>query len=257
MPQLIGSGAGFFTLADDNGVENDYQRGSVRPRVLGDNVGLNEVGNDDFLTIVNPTRFDDWLDPTSTPYPDVATLLVDLQDNIFLDLSNAGDVPEAPVDGVRYGRQDAGWLADPIQDDAPADGNTYGRNNNAWALVPVDTFVRTWQFNAVIDQNNVNNTRDFDRDQGMATNLTPFIVPEDSEIYFLVANAENANTFNVQVLVNDVVQATVNVVAATQAILDLTATPIAVSQGDRIRLRHVFLGSNSRNPASQVYIRTQ
>ncbi|MBR0741154.1 hypothetical protein JQ581_29905 [Bradyrhizobium liaoningense] len=44
-----------------------------------------------------------------------------------------GGIPEAPINGVLYGRKDAGWtpLGSYISD-APADGQLYGRKNNAW-----------------------------------------------------------------------------------------------------------------------------
>ena len=44
-------------------------------------------------------------------------------------------VPDAASDGVRYGRKDGVWEADPIQDDAVADGKQYARLDNDWSEV--------------------------------------------------------------------------------------------------------------------------
>jgi hypothetical protein len=44
-----------------------------------------------------------------------------------------GAFPEAPIDGVVYGRQNAGWT--PTLPDAPNNTNTYGRKGNAWSII--------------------------------------------------------------------------------------------------------------------------
>jgi hypothetical protein len=56
---------------------------------------------------------------------------------------SGGGLPDAPVDGVLYGRQDAAWAPVPPPGtggggipDAPADGVLYGRLDAAWAPVP-------------------------------------------------------------------------------------------------------------------------
>jgi len=41
-------------------------------------------------------------------------------------------IPEAPLDGKRYGRLSASWSSDPIQADAPSDGKLYTRQNAGW-----------------------------------------------------------------------------------------------------------------------------
>ena len=47
-------------------------------------------------------------------------------------------VPDAPVDGQLYGRQNANWHPIPqaAVTEAPADGQTYGRQDNQWQTIP-------------------------------------------------------------------------------------------------------------------------
>jgi hypothetical protein len=47
--------------------------------------------------------------------------------------------PEAPADGLQYGRQDLGWTVSAPE--APIDGQAYARQSAAWAVVPPGTFV--------------------------------------------------------------------------------------------------------------------
>jgi len=62
--------------------------------------------------------------------------------------TGGGGIPDAPADGVLYGRQDAAWTAVPPPGtggggipDAPADGVLYGRQDAAWAPIPPGGFV--------------------------------------------------------------------------------------------------------------------
>ena len=47
-----------------------------------------------------------------------------------------GGIPEAPVDGQLYGRENANWVVVPPAgiSDAPVDGNEYSRKNAAWTI---------------------------------------------------------------------------------------------------------------------------
>jgi len=110
MPRIIGSGPTYFTIEDDIGQENDYQKGSVRPRVLGNNVGLAEIGTDGLLDIVHPTPFDEWLDPVAVPYPDLQTLLDDIEANMYSP-SPTG-IADAPFDTRPYQRENGAWVSD-------------------------------------------------------------------------------------------------------------------------------------------------
>jgi hypothetical protein len=48
-----------------------------------------------------------------------------------------GTFPDAPSDGVTYGRQNEGWTqVSQTYPDAPNDGTLYGRKSQAWAAVP-------------------------------------------------------------------------------------------------------------------------
>ena len=49
-----------------------------------------------------------------------------------------GGIPEAPVDGQLYGRENANWVVVPPAgiSDAPVDGTLYARLNAAWSAVP-------------------------------------------------------------------------------------------------------------------------
>jgi hypothetical protein len=53
---------------------------------------------------------------------------------------SGGGIPEAPIDGTPYCRQDASWVSSPAGSgggiiDAPTDGTGYGRQNAAWTPV--------------------------------------------------------------------------------------------------------------------------
>ena len=54
-------------------------------------------------------------------------------------LLNQTVLPDAPMDGQQYARQDGAWTVvesvEPGIPDAPSDGKTYGRNNGAWTTV--------------------------------------------------------------------------------------------------------------------------
>ena len=59
-------------------------------------------------------------------------------DKEILRLTQQGGsgIPDAPVDGVQYARQNGEWT--PVEEgipDAPSDGKTYGRNNGNWTAV--------------------------------------------------------------------------------------------------------------------------
>jgi hypothetical protein len=55
----------------------------------------------------------------------------------YLGISGGGGIPEAPVDGQLYGRDNATWVVVPPPgiSDAPIDGNQYARQNAAWSVV--------------------------------------------------------------------------------------------------------------------------
>jgi len=138
--QIIGSGPGYMTLADTNGQQSDYQKGSFRPIVRGINVGLAEVGAEYIVEIVHPIPFDEWLDPLAVPYPDITTLLTDIQANGF----QAGDIPDAPVDGDPYVRQDGVWVNDRLSKITVGVQGGQDVNTGAGALMIFDTIDEQW-----------------------------------------------------------------------------------------------------------------
>lgn len=205
--QIIGSGIGYFTLADTNGQQNDYQKGSVRPIIRGINVGLAEVGSEYIVEIVHPIPFDEWLDPLAVPYPDIPTLLADLQANIFQMI---GGVPEAPIDGNLYGRRGGAWVD--IDD----------LNNN----FIINTGHRSNTLNAVVDLEGPGRT---------PTSQSPFVAPFNGVFNFMAGSAGNVGTWDADILINGVSQYTLNIVASQTG----NSGPIAIPfvQGDLIRIQ--------------------
>ncbi len=67
----------YFTLNDV-----PYSRGRYRIRVIGQQIGIAEIGCHEW--IANLTRFDQWVDGGLTPFPDLATLRSELRLGIFL-----------------------------------------------------------------------------------------------------------------------------------------------------------------------------
>ena len=82
-----------------------------------------------------------------------------------------GGVPEAPLDGLLYGRQNANWNQVPFGvSEAPLDGNIYGRDNAAW--VQLTPAVNAAPFDAMAYNGmQVNGNGEVSQENGIATDL--------------------------------------------------------------------------------------
>jgi hypothetical protein len=67
---------------------------------------------------------------------DQYTVKYDYLSNEFMLLPDNSGLPDAPIDGLKYVREDSLWVECPIQDPAPEDGKPYALEDGAWVEVP-------------------------------------------------------------------------------------------------------------------------
>jgi hypothetical protein len=114
----------------------------------------------------------------------------------------------------------------------------------------------SWQLSVSRDAN-LNADQDLRRQDGVATSVSPYIIPFDCELYAITTSSDSANndeTWDLEVYKNDVLEYTMNIVNAKVAVANgLTNT---FSSSDTLRIRFaVGTSGRVRKPSATLFFR--
>jgi len=103
------------------------------------------------------------------------------------------------------------------------------------------------------DDGNVNGTKALQRAGGSRLNLAPFRTPYTGTIHAISVQSRDGDneTYNIQVLVNDVVQLTSNIVAADG--IQTTGLAVSLTAGDKVEVNFVKLSDNIRDLGVELF----
>ena len=140
-------------------------------------------------------------------------------------------------------------------DEVPYDNGTSGLTaTDVQAAIDelevIATSNRSWVLDAARNTTAVNLDLDLRRGDGTPTNIAPFIVPFNATITYLSATSQTVGNWTFAVWINDVPATSLAMTGLTGD----TAVSVAVTAGDRIRLRFDHTGTDIDYPAGQVWI---
>lgn len=97
--------------------------------------------------------------------------------------------------------------------------------------------------------------QDFRKSANLTLNISPWIVPYNSEIYQVILYDRQARNWTGRVAVNNASRLEVTKASGQTTLINVPTTPVAVNQGDLIRLRFVYGTEDVSAPSIQINLR--